>query len=559
MNGGEVLAQCLARAGVRDVYGVPAGKLSPFMRAIASDPAQLGWTGTRHEAAAAWMAAASFRASGRIAVCCGEGGPGTHNLIAGLGSAYANNVALVAIVSGPPSHLTYPFSGFTMETDGQTAFAAVTKWRALARDPSRIAELVRRALSEALSGRPGPVAIELPADVLAAEVEPPGAGEEFVRPSRPAPDADAIEQAAQLLARAERPLIIAGGGVVAADATSELRAVVGRLGAAATATQMGLGVVSSDSPEFFGHGGLIGGEAVGRALREADVVVAVGSRLSSWWWDATGPAVRAGGEQRLIQIDIDPAMIGRLVSADVPVVGDARTALQMLAEALGEGAPPSPSAWVASLRADYARYRDELRSLSGAPGGLMHPAELAREVGDWLPRDGLAVYDGGHTTFWSNDLTPANEPRTRFHEPGMAHLGFGVPHALALAALFPGRTVVNLTGDGAFGFTLPELDTARRYGLAAIHVIHNNAAWGVIALGQSRHDFELGTDLDGTDYAAIARAFGCHGERVERPEEVRPALERARDSGLPAVIDARVAFVAHPGMKYFASAGTRPR
>jgi acetolactate synthase-1/2/3 large subunit len=187
----------------------------------------------------------------------------------------------------------------------------------------------------------------------------------------------------------------------------------------------------------------------------------------------------------------------------------------------------------------------------------MHPAALARELGDALPADSLVVYDGGHTSFWSNDLTPALEPRTRFHEPGMAHLGFGVPYALALSALFPGRPVINITGDGAFGFTIAELDTARRYGLAAVHVIHNNAAWGVIRLGQEHAGFELGTDLGGTDYAAIARAFGCHGERIERPAEVRPALERALASGLPAIIDAQVGFEAHPGMRRFAAAGRR--
>jgi acetolactate synthase-1/2/3 large subunit len=185
----------------------------------------------------------------------------------------------------------------------------------------------------------------------------------------------------------------------------------------------------------------------------------------------------------------------------------------------------------------------------------MHPAALADELGRALPRDALVAYDGGHTTFWSNDLTPALEPRSRFHEPGMAHLGFGLPCALALKALHPGRAAVNITGDGAFGFTMAELDTARRLGLAAVTVIHDNASWGVIRLGQSRGGFELGTDLEGTDYAAVARALGCHGERIERPEQVAPALERALASGLPAVIDARVAFVPHPGMRRFAAAG----
>jgi acetolactate synthase-1/2/3 large subunit len=185
----------------------------------------------------------------------------------------------------------------------------------------------------------------------------------------------------------------------------------------------------------------------------------------------------------------------------------------------------------------------------------MHPAALADELGRALPRDALATYDGGHTTFWSNDLTPALEPRTRFHDPGMAHLGFGLPYALALRAAHPGRPVVNVTGDGAFGFTLAELDTARRLGLPVVTVIHDNAAWGVIRFGQERAGFELDTALEGTDYAAVARAFGCHGERVTELGEVRPALDRALASGLPAVVDVGTRFVPHPSLPRFAAMG----
>ncbi len=185
----------------------------------------------------------------------------------------------------------------------------------------------------------------------------------------------------------------------------------------------------------------------------------------------------------------------------------------------------------------------------------MHPAALAKAIGDWLPHDALAVFDGGHTTFWSNDLTPVSAPRTRFHDPGMAHLGFGLPYALALQAAHPGRAVVNITGDGAFGFTLSELDTARRHGLPVVTVIHDNAAWGVIRFGQARAGFELDTALEGMDYAAVARGFGCHGERVTALEEVRPALDRALGSGLPAVVDVQTRFVPHPSLPLFAAMG----
>ncbi|RZA13375.1 MAG: aldehyde dehydrogenase family protein, partial [Lysobacteraceae bacterium] len=158
------------------------------------------------------------------------------------------------------------------------------------------------------------------------------------------------------------------------------------------------------------------------------------------------------------------------------------------------------------------------------------------------------------TAFWSNDFTPVKEVRTRFHEPGMSHLGFGLPYALALKLQHPGRAVLNITGDGSFGFTLNELDTARRERLPVINVIHNNAAWGIIRQGQKmQFDFELGTSLEETDYAAVARGFGCHGEVVTRAQDVGPAIERAIASGLPAVIDCRTKFLPHPAMPLFGS------
>jgi acetolactate synthase-1/2/3 large subunit len=189
------------------------------------------------------------------------------------------------------------------------------------------------------------------------------------------------------------------------------------------------------------------------------------------------------------------------------------------------------------------------------PGDPLHPGVATAALSDVLPGGALVVYDGGHTTFWSNDLIPATESRTRFHEPGMAHLGFGLPYSLALQLLHPDRAVVNVTGDGAFGFTLAELDTARRYRLPVVNVVMNNSSWGVIGFGQRRQGFELETALEGTRYAEIARAFGCHGEEVRESDEIEPALERALASRLPAVIDVRVRFEPHPSLARFAGIG----
>jgi acetolactate synthase-1/2/3 large subunit len=555
LTAGAALARLLGAVGVREVFGVPAGKLAPFLRAVGEDDA-LTHVGVRHEAAASWMAAAVYAATGRIAVAYGESGPGSHNLVSGLGSAFADNLAVLVVTSGAPTHVAYPFDGLVMETDNLKLFSASTRWGAVVRDPARLPALAHRALREALAGRPGPVHLEIPADVLALEAEYDVAELDAPLSSVVAraggADAGAVARAAELLSSAERPLVIAGGGVARAGAEAELRAVADALGAAATATQMGLGVVSTDDPFFFGHGGVIGGDAVLRALREADVVLAVGCRFSSWLWDGSTIAVRG----RLVQVDVDPQIVGRARPVDVGLVGDARAVLEQLLAALGPGA--ADPEWRAGLAAEHRAARAAYLDAADDGDAVPHPAALADALGRALPDDALVVYDGAHTSFFTNDLTPATAPRTRFHEPGMGHLGFGIPYANALKLAFPDRPVVNITADGAFGFTLQELDTARRAGLNAVHVIHNNSAWGVIRLGQRRAGFELGTDLGGTDHVAIARAFGCHAERVTSAAEIGPALERALASGRPAVIDVPVRLVPHPGLPRFGAGGSRP-
>jgi acetolactate synthase-1/2/3 large subunit len=324
-----------------------------------------------------------------------------------------------------------------------------------------------------------------------------------------------------------------------------------RLQAPVVPTQMALGVVASDSPYFIGHGGLIAGEAVRSAFERADVILSVGCRWSSWMWDAQGPFARR--QHTVININIDPSALGQPALHAVAMQADAAHALQDLLDAWdGRVATGVEAGWLESTRAVRRAYEDKLATMGAERTDVMHPAALAQEIARALPVDALAVYDGGHTTFWSNDFTPVRDVRTRFHEPGMSHLGFGLPYALALQVQQPGRPVFNITGDGSFGFTLNELDTARRERLAVVTVIHNNAAWGIIRAGQRKQlDFEMGTSLEGTDYAAVARGFGCHGEVVTQVEETAPAIQRALASGLPSVLDCRTRFVPHPAGPMF--------
>ena len=557
LTGAQALVRVLLAEQVPYAFGIVGGKLAPLLHAIAQQP-KIRFVGVRHEAAGPMMAAAVNAGSGSMAVALGEMGPGGLNLASGMGVAFNNNLPLLAITTNQHRAASYPHSGMFMDMDTRAVLSPLTKWNAVVNDPRRMPELARRGFREALSGRPGPVHLDIPQDVLSATCS--FADDEFdLAPARyratlaSRPAAESVSAAAQLLRSARRPLVVAGGGVVSSGAAQAVRTIAALLGAPVVPTQMALGVAPTNSPMFIGHGGLIAGDAVKQAFALADVVLSIGCRYSSWMWDEHGPLVRR--KHKVIAINTDASALGAPVLHEVAMLADAGLALyDLLAELGASPALAVDPEWLPRIRAVRADYDAKLASMARDTDATMHPAALAKALADALPADALAVYDGGHTTFWSNDLTPVHAVRTRFHDPGMSQLGFGLPYALALKLQFPVQAVLNITGDGAFGFTLNELDTARRHGLAVVNVIHNNAAWGIIRSGQKAQlDFELGTSLDGTDYAAVARGFGCHGEVVTRAQDIAPALARALASSLPAVLDCRTKVLPHPAMPMFGS------
>jgi thiamine pyrophosphate-dependent acetolactate synthase large subunit-like protein len=538
----------LASAGVREVFGVAGGALTPLLLAI-SRCDSITYTGVRHEAAGAQMAAAVNQSTGRLAVCLGEQGPGTLNVVSGLGGARNNSLAVLVLTVSGHSRTSRPGSGALMELDATLASAAVTKWRRAVRAPEDVTMALARAMHVATEARPGPVHVDIPRDLLAVpsiELTADLPAEQ----QKPVPAAR-LAEILRVLSAAERPLVIAGGGAARSHAEDILREIVRHLGAAAACTQMGIGVLPSDGPTFVGHGGVIAGPALIRAAEEADVILAVGCRFSSWWWRH---GQRLGSAATLVQIDTDPEACARSGAGDHGLVGDAGVVLAQLWDGLRDTPARHPGGWVAGVHADLLAHRRRLDALAEERAAPAHPAALARELADLIDADSLVVLDGGHTTFWSNDFAPALRPRTVLHEPGMAQLGFGVPYANALALAHPDRQVVTITGDGSFGFCVAELDTARRLGLRTITVIHDNSAWGVISLAQRSAGFSLGTDLSGTDYAAIATGFGCLGLRVADLADLPKAFAQARASDLPVVIDVVVRFEPHPMMPDFGRA-----
>ncbi|MBI5604847.1 MAG: thiamine pyrophosphate-binding protein [Deltaproteobacteria bacterium] len=554
-TGAEVLVKALRKEGIQHVFGISGHGLVAFMEALRREDG-IDFFSTRHEENAAHMADGWARATGRIGVCCSTVGSGAANLAGGLYEAYADSSPVLAITANVQTFLSYPFVGALEDMDSLSLYKPITKWNAAVHQWSRIPELVQRAFREALTGRPGPVHLDIPLDIMLqkGEIGNLPVPENYRPIGRCRGDWKMIERAARLLLEAERPLLVAGGGVIASEACEEFQALADLLGAAATSTPMGSGAISARHPIFFGDGGWLGGNAVMQALQEADLIVAVGCHFSSWLGLGKPPVMSAQSKQKIVQIDIDPTQLGKKVPIDIGIAGDAKTILADLLLAIKEygGKGKASEKWVKGLVETYRQYMMSLEPLLGGESGPISMGRLAKDVGEYLAdKDALVTIDGGMVFHWGFTYLNALRPRQRFFFAGGGHLGCGQPFSNAFKLAFPGRPVVNFCGDGAFGLTLQELDTAARHNLAVVHVINNDGGWGMCKAGQlalygNKALEGIDQDFSSADYAKIAMGFGCYGERVENASDLKPALKRAFECGKPAVLDVKTQLGPHP-------------
>jgi acetolactate synthase-1/2/3 large subunit len=547
----EILVALLKKHGVRFVAGVPAGQLVGVMDALGRDR-EITYVTTRHEEAAGHMADAISRVTNSVGVCFGTTGPGATNLLPGVAAAAADNIPLLALTGNNQSFLVYPAHDNLQDGDHLALYRPITKWNAVLRDADRAPELVERAFRAALSGRPGAVHLDIPVDVgfqrRRFEIDRSPAQ----LPGRPLGDPDLIGRAAIALLSAERPLLLAGGGVVRSGATEAFRALVQLTSFPATTTLMGLGVIPPDHPSNIGSGGWYGGEAALKAMQEADVILAVGCKFSTWTVIDKPPRYPRRSGQTLIQIDIDPEMLGKNARIDLGIAGDARRVLEELAQALRGSRFAADPGWKAALGAERDRYRALVSSIADqrAVGAEAPPNEaaVARALAAIIDREAIVAFDGGQTMEWTHTFIPVREPDRHLFNPGMGHLGFGQPFANAAKLAHPEREVVNIAGDGAFGCTVQELETAARYGLNVINVVCNDSAWGMYKPIEEQvfQNPRMGTRLTEVNFARVGEGFGCYGERVTRLEDLGAAFVRARASGKPAVLDVPVRFTPHP-------------
>jgi acetolactate synthase-1/2/3 large subunit len=529
LRGGQAVAQALRAEGIDTVFGIVGTHNSLIFDGLVDLP-DLRIVTTRHEGGAGFMADGFARATGRPAACVVVPGPGLTNLMTALGQAYLDSVPVLAVAGQNPIPTLERRLEEFHELHGSLQIAgAVTASATRLTDPADAPALIREAVELMRSAHPRPTFVEVPLDVAGAESEVEMLSQAEDVP-RPAGSPESIARAAQVLGASKRPVILAGGGVIAAGAGAALHAVAARLASPVIMAGHGRGAIPDDDPFSLGDGwGRL--TYFDELFAEADATLVVG-----WSLDYVTDAERAAKlPEPLVQVDLDPAAIGRHRAVRVGITGDARLVLERLGDALGGHPAPGPWCDVAAIR---ARKRAEVAERAGPVLGLLDAIRAA------LPRDAIVVDDLCLPGYWAIVALDIYEPRTFLH-PGMfGTLGFALPAAVGASIGRPDRKVVALCGDGGFLYTSQELATAVQEQVDIVAIVFNDNAYGALKLYQDRHHAgrRIGVDLRNPDFAKLAEAYGAHGIKLGASADLGPALSDALGRRGPAVIECPLDF-----------------
>jgi acetolactate synthase I/II/III large subunit len=537
ITGGELLARSLANEDVRFVFGLPCPEVDPLLAKL--EQYQIRFIPIRHEAAGAHMAEGLYKTTGKVAAVLGNPGPGSANLLAGVITARHEGVPVIVISAQHRLGAVYPSPPSTFQGQDQLdVFKPTVKWSAPILSWDRIAEIVRLAFREMWTGRPGPVHLEIPAPVMYATGDdasvallPPSAYRAIAGPQ---PSAAQLEEAAELLARAERPLVLSGAGVDRGNANAALLRVVELLNCPVIASMAGRSSVPLDHPNsLYGYG--LGADT---ARQESDVMLAVGTRLGNldvpydkYWGDPT--------RQKLIQVDIDPRNMGVTRPLTLAIVSDANAALDGLARALSsKRVRPKDGKDLARYRDIEHRWREErFAAVASWRGTGIHPAHAMQIIGRVFGRDCVYVADGGNTSLWAHFFLPPTRPRSYHNILELGMLGTGIPSAIGAKLGDPAREVVCVSGDGAAGFHFMEMQSAARERLKITAIVFAEGSWTMeepnerMLFGRT-----FGTEMGTVRWDRVGEGLGCEPFYVERLDELEPALARARAASGPAVV-----------------------
>ncbi len=548
LKGSQIFFECLKKEGVEVIFGFPGGTVLDIYHEMARH--NIRHILVRHEQGATHMADGYARASGRVGVCLVTSGPGATNTVTGIATANMDSVPIVVFTGQVPTPLIGDDAFQEVDIIGITR--PCTKHSYLVRDVNDLAVTIKEAFYLARTGRPGPVVVDLPKDVMQAfadfkypkKVDLPG-----YRPTLLA-HAGQIKKAYQLISKAKSPVIFAGGGIIASESSGELARFAEFIQAPVTCSLMGLGcfpatTVDGDgirrpNPLWLGMPGMHGTYQANMAISHADVIFAVGVRFDD---RVTGKISTFAPKAKIVHVDIDPTSISKNVDVDVPIVGDCRNALQQILQ-LAENEPiqglaESRTAWLDQI----AQWEKEY-PLTYCPGGeLIKPQYVIEKIYEIAGDDAIITTEVGQHQMWTAQFFKFNRPRTLLTSGGLGTMGYGFPAAIGAQVAFPDKLVIDIAGDGSIQMNIQELCTAVCNHIPVKVAIINNTYLGLPRQWQELfYEKEYtGSCLEGSpDFVRLAEAYGAVGLRAERPEEVEPVLRKAFSMKCPVFMDFRV-------------------
>ena len=536
LKGAEIVVEELKNEGVEVAFGIPGGVLLDLYDVLYKDDA-IRHILMRHEQCAAHAADGYARVLGRPGVCIATSGPGATNLVTGLANANMDSSPVVALTGQVPTAAIG--SNAFQEASTFTITMPITKHNFLVTRTEDLPKVIHNAFYIANTGRKGVVLVDLPKDVLATKADVNLHPKETFTGYKPKikPNPVQIKKTAEVLANAERPLILAGGGVISANATEELRHLAEFLGAPVVTTLMGKGAIPENHPFSLGMAGMHGRIYANRAISECDALLSVGTRfsdrLTGWQLDQFAP------EATLIHVDIDAAEINKNLQVDIPLVGDAKLALEEIIKWLEKKKTTSTgSVWVQRIREMHSACEECIGDVRREGTSLSDM--LIKEISGVLDDDVIVTTEVGQCQMFAAHYYITKKPRTFISSGGLGTMGFGFPAAIGAKVAAPDKRVVDLAGDGSFLMTCHDLATCVENDIPVVVCIFHNCYLGMVRQWQELFfDKRYSNTGLGTipDFVRLVEAFGGYGERVEKPEELKDALHNAFESGKPAVLD----------------------
>lgn len=535
-TGAQILLESLKKEGVNVLFGYPGGAVIDIYDELPRHP-DINHVLVRHEQGAVHAADGYARASGKVGVCLVTSGPGATNTVTGIATAYCDSIPLVVITGQVPTRLIGNDAFQEVDIVGITR--PCTKHNFLIKDIRKLALTIRQAFFLARSGRPGPVLIDLPKDVMQARAEFVWPEEVYMRSYNPTykPNLNQLRRTVEVLAQAERPLLLAGGGVIMSEAAEVLAKLAHTLHLPVAGTLMGLGAFPGTDPLWLGMVGMHGTYAANMAVNQTDVLVCVGARFDD---RVTGKVAAFAPKARIVHIDIDPTTIRKNVAVDVPVVGDCRLALEGILEICA--AKMAGKDWAA----EHAEWNTTVtewkrdKPLTYSKNENIKPQQVIEALYDLTRGDAVIATEVGQHQMWAAQFYRFTKPRTLLTSGGLGTMGFGFPAAIGAQFALPEKMVITVAGDASIQMNIQELGTAVANDLPVKVVILNNRHLGMVRQWQElfyNRNYSATNMEAQPDFVMLAEAYGAEGYRISAPEDLLPVLERALASPKPAIID----------------------